>query len=260
LPRSEYDRLEPSLALVSLSVRDLLFDVDQPIEYVYFPETCVASTIALMSDGSAVETATVGDEGMVGMAVFHGTDRTASQAFCQVPGDAIQLSVDDFRDALGRSPKFSEMLHLYAQALFTLVGQSSACNRLHMMRQRCARWLLHTHDRVGASRGVDEFPLTQQFLSQMLGVRRASVSEAMSMLQESGAVSYEMGSIEIVDRPRLEAHACECYRLVRSEFDRLLRDGQTVEAEPSPSPLAGLQLSVAGKTTVGDAVGDEDSN
>jgi CRP-like cAMP-binding protein len=256
LPPEDLDRLEPHLERVKLSVRDLLFDVNQVIEDVYFPESCVASIIGLMADGSAVETATVGDEGMVGLPIFHGTDRTSTQAFCQVPGTALRLPVDMFRDELRRSPQLNLMLHRYSMALFTLVAQSSACNRLHTMPQRCARWLLHTHDRVGAHRGVNQFPLTQQFLSQMLGVRRATVSEAMSKLQEGGSVAYERGIIQIADRARLESKACECYSIVKSEFERLLADHQG-SRDRTLSPLADARMSEAGKTTVGDAVPDE---
>lgn len=232
-------------------MRDLLFDLNQPIDRVYFPETCVASLIGLMADGSAVETATVGDEGMVGLPLFHGTDRSATQAFCQVEGDALQLEARDFRDAIARSPSFTLVLHRYSQALFTFIGQASACNRLHTMQQRCARWLLLTHDRVGYARGVNEFALTQNFLSQMLGVRRATVTEAMGGLQEIRAVSYEMGRITIRDRARLEAASCECYGIVRSEFDRLL---PPVAGAPLRNPLEGMQTSEDGKTTAGDAV------
>jgi DNA-binding transcriptional regulator YhcF (GntR family) len=190
---------------------------------------------------------------MIGMPVFHGTDRTSSQAYCQVRGEALKLRADVFRREIRASKVFTLMLHKYSQALFALVGQSSACNRIHPMKQRCARWLLHTHDRVGANDGVHRFHLTQQFLSQMLGVRRATVTEAMSALQEQGAIEYQMGVIDIVDRARLEAAACECYAIVRSEFDRLLADHQ-FDGVRTPNPLDGLKTSERGKSTAGDAV------
>lgn len=251
LPADELRQLTSSLQRIHLEIRDLLFDVNQPIEKVYFPETCVTSLVGLMADGSAVETATVGNEGMVGMPLFHGTDRTAGQAFCQIGGDVLQLPAPKFRQAIESSPTLVRMLHLYSQALFTLIAQSSACNRLHNMQQRCARWLLLCHDRVGADSGVNQFPLTHQFLSQMLGVRRATVTESMGALQETGAISYEMGVIRVADRRRLENVACECYAIVRSEFDRLL---PVAGARSVESPLEGLSTSEAGKTTVGDAV------
>lgn len=256
LPPGDLARLEPHLDRVKLGVRDLLFDVNQVIDFVYFPESCVASIIGVMADGSAVETATVGDEGMIGLPIFHGTDRTSTQAFCQVPGTAQRLPADVFREELQRSPQLTLMLHRYSMALFTLVAQSSACNRLHSMPQRCARWLLHTHDRVGAHRGVHQFPLTQQFLSQMLGVRRATVSEAMSKLQEGGSVTYERGVIQVADRQRLESKACECYGIVKSEFERLLADHQGMR-DHTPNPLLDSRMSDGKHSTVGDAVADD---
>ncbi len=256
LPSQDRARLEPHLVRVRLEIRDLLIDVHQPIEHVYFPEGCMVSLVGVMADGSAVETATIGDEGMVGMPLFHRTDRVAAQAFCQVPGPALRLSADVFLEELDRSPALVDVLHRYALALFVLVGQSSACNRLHTMAQRCARWLLHTHDRVGARLGVDEFSLTQQFLSQMLGVRRATVSETMSKLQESGSVAYERGLIRIRERARLESTVCECYRVVKSEFDRLLGVAPGDEAR-TLSPLDRARTSDGEKSTTGDAVPEE---
>jgi len=251
LPSEEYQQLAPHLERIRLGIRDLLFDVNEPIDHVYFPESCVASLVGMMADGSAVETATVGDEGMVGMPLFHGTDRTTSQAFCQIEGTGLRLPAQVFREALDASPSLNRMLHLYSQALFTLIAQASACNRLHTMQHRCARWLLLCHDRVGQANGVNQFSLTQNFLSQMLGVRRATVTEAMGALQESGAVTYEMGRITILDRARLEGASCECYAIVRSEFDRLL---PPVSGKRFKNPLDRIQSSKDGKTTAGDAV------
>ncbi len=258
LPGEEYERIAPHLTRIALEVRDLLFDVNEVIQHVYFPENSVCSVLGLMSDGSAVETATIGDEGMVGMPVFHGTDRTTLQAFCQVPGDALRMPVDVFRAEVARSGTLNLLLHRYSQALLTLIAQSSACNRLHTMQERCARWLLHTHDRVGETHGVDEFPLTQQFLSQMLGVRRATVTEAMRALGEKGAITYEMGMIRVLDRGRLESAACECYRIVRSEFERLL--GGRPQGARMENPLDRLKTSEHGKSTVGGAVPDQDAD
>lgn len=218
LPPAEYARLAPHLERVVLGVRDILYDVEQPIAHVYFPEAMVGSIISLMADGSSVETATVGREGMVGLPVFLGTDRASAQAFAQVPGPALRMPADAFRAAVAESPALTNTLHRYTQALFTLVAQGSACNRLHAMTARCARWLLHTHDRVAA----DEFPLTHQFLAQMLGVRRATVTEAMGALQEAGVVEYQMGRVRVRDRAGLEGAACECYGVIAREFDRLL--------------------------------------
>ena len=208
----------PYMERVTLKTRDLVFDINEPIRYVYFVNHGVVSVVSVMSDGNAVETATIGFEGMVGMPVFHRTDRTVAQAFCQVPGDALRMSADAFRAAVEDAPALTTILHRYAQALFTQVAQSSACNRLHTARQRCARWLLQTHDRAGS----DEFALTQDFLAQMLGVRRATVSEVAARLQDVGLIRYVYGRIAIVDRPALEEAACECYSIIRREYDRLI--------------------------------------
>ncbi len=243
LPAEDFAALAPELERVSLDLRRVVIEVDEPITHVYFPESCVISVLGLTSDGGAVETATIGNEGMSGLPLFLGTDRTAAQAFCQVPGDALRLDADAFRRAATQS-SLRLLLGRYTQALFTLVGQASACNRLHPARERCARWLLQTHDRVGR----DEFGLTQQFLSQMLGVRRATVTEAAGALQAEGLIDYAYGKIVVRDRAGLERAACECYEIVRQEFARLL------EQRPARSPLRDVPTSENGFSTAGDGV------
>jgi CRP-like cAMP-binding protein len=246
LPAEEYARLAPRLERVTADLRQVLFDVDQPIAHVYFPEAMVVSILSVMADGTAIETATVGREGMAGLPLFLGTDRTSAQAFAQVPGPALRMTADAFRAAVADVPALARALHRYTQALFTLVAQSSACNRVHTMPERCARWLLHTHDRVER----DDFPLTHQFLSQMLGVRRATVTEAMGALQARGAMDYQMGRVRVRDRAGLERAACECYAIIAREFDRLL-DG--AGGPPgAPGPLAGVTTAEGGRTTLGD--------
>jgi len=241
LPEDEYARITRHLESVDLEVRDLVHDVDQPITHVYFMTAGVTSFVSVMADGSAVETATIGYEGMVGLAVFHGSDRTAAQAFCQVPGSALRMTSDAFRAEITHAPALTALLHRYTQALFTQVSQASACNRLHQIRQRCARWLLQTHDRVGA----DEFQLTQDFLAQMLGVRRASVSEVASAMQKAGLIEYRYGRVRIADRAALERSSCECYRIIVNEYDRLL-EGRSIG-----SPLDGLVISDGKRSTLG---------
>ena len=253
LPAADLARLAPALEPVTLDLRDVLFDVDRPIEHAYFVERGVVSVLGVMADGTAIETATIGPEGMVGMPLFHDTDRTSAQAFCQVAGEALRLPADALRREVARSDALRRLLHRYAQAMLTLVAQSSACNRVHTMRERCARWLLHTHDRVGAAEGVDEFALTHSFLSQMLGVRRATVTEALGLLQRSGAIAYSMGTVAVRDRARLEAEACECYAVIRHEFDRLL-DGS--RANGAGHPLEGVTTAEGGRTTLGDGAPD----
>ena len=247
LPPDELAALAPHLESVTLEFKQVVYDVDQPIEHVYFPETGMVSILGVMADGSAIETATVGNEGFVGLPVFLGTDRTSAHAFAQVPGIALRMPADALRAAIARSAALTRVLNRYTAALFTLVAQSSACNRLHTMQQRLARWLLHTHDRVGR----DEFPLTHLFLSQMLGVRRATVTEAMGLLQQAGDITYEMGRVRVRDRAALERTACECYRIITREFDRLLDSGNGRPAR-MPNPLERVMTAKDGRSTVGD--------
>lgn len=240
LATDQYACLEPHLELVRMEVREIVYDVGRPISHVYFVESGILSIVSPASDGSAVETATVGFEGMVGVPVFLDTDRSAAtQAFCQISGESLRMPADAFRRAT-QETDLRPVLNRYIQALFTQVAQSSACNRLHPVSQRCARWLLQTHDRMERR----DFPLTQGFLSQMLGVRRATVAAAAGHLQSAGLIEYAHGIVTVKDRAGLERTSCECYAVVRSEFDRLL-DGHS-----TPSPLDGLQASIGGKTTL----------
>lgn len=249
LPPGELARLAPRLEPVRLELRQVLHDVDRPITHVHFVEAGVVSVVSAMADGTAVETATIGYEGLVGLPLFLGVDRTPAQAFCQIPGAAYRLEAGAFQEEIARGGALRGAVGRYAQALFTLVAQNSACNRLHLVERRCARWLLQTHDRVGAERGVDEFPLTQQFLSQMLGVRRATVSEAAATLQARGVIVYEYGRVRVRDRAGLEAAACECYQIISREFDRLV-----ARLPVGPSPLAAVPTADAsGHTALRDA-------
>jgi CRP-like cAMP-binding protein len=171
-----------------------------------------------MKNGKAAEVGVVGKEGMLGLPVFLGTDRSSGQSFSQVPGESLRLGADAFRAAIQRSRALVDLLHRYTQALFTQVSQSAACNSLHSIEERCCRWLLMTHDRVE----TDEFVLTQEFLAIMLGVRRASVAEVAGKLQQAGLIHYRRGQMRILDRQGLEATACECYSVIRAEYERLL--------------------------------------
>ena len=240
LPPASLDAVRPELRAVELRTRTVLYDIDVAIERVYFPETAVASVLALLKDGSAVETSTIGFEGFVGMPVFLGAMQTSAQCFAQVPGTAYEMSVDAFRAFLPRAgAPLQLILHRYAQALMTLIGQAAACNRRHNIRQRCARWLLLTHDRVNS----DVFELTQQFLSQMLGVQRTTVRVAAAELERAGCIRYKHGVIEVIDRAGLERESCECYDIIRAEFERLLgfRDVPSVLGE-RPTSRDGLSL------------------
>ena len=221
LPAAADAHLRPRLEHVTLALKQVLSEPGEPIRHVYFPTTAVVSLLTVLDGGKALETATVGNEGMVGLPLFLGADRTPGRAVCQVAGAALRLPAASFRTAVAAGGPLHERLHRYTQALFTQVSQVVACNPVHVIEARCARWLLTTHDRVGA----DRFPLTQEFLSQMLGVRRATVTVAAGRLQRAGLIRYRRGVATVVDRPGLEAAACECYRVVADEFRRLLGDG-----------------------------------
>ena len=221
LPAQEFERLRPHLETVTLKGKDLLYERDEPIEYVHFPIDCVTSVMATMKDGRRVEVSTIGNEGMDGLPVFLGAQTAPLTSFCQVPGDAARMTTDAFRSEVGPGDQLHELLRRFTEATLVFAGQSSACNRLHTVEQRCSRWILHTHDRVGK----DEFYLTQEFLAQMLGVRRASVSEVASSFQEEGLISYRRGNLRILDRSGLEAVTCECHSVITKEFERLLDSG-----------------------------------
>ena len=204
--------------MLTLHIRDSVYEPNQPIEHVYFPVQGVISLVKVMADGTSIETATVGKEGCVGLPLFLGTDRTPFKAFCQIPGAAFRLKADRFREEVGQGRALHDLLLRYTLAILTQIAQSAACNRLHSMKQRCARWLLLCHDRMR----TDEFLLTHEFLSEMLGVRRASVTVAAGHLQEEGLIRYNRGRVTVVDRQGLETAACECYRIIQGEFDRLI--------------------------------------
>ena len=204
--------LEP----VVLKRKHLLYEQNQPIEHVYFLTEGVASILSFFADGSAVETATVGNEGMVGIGVYLGTPVVSEQAFIQIDGSGFRMRADRFRECLDECKHLSPLLGRYTAALLRLLAQTSACNRRHQIVQRCARWLLVTHDRAGRN----TFDLTQQFLAEMLGVRRATVSAVANALQKDGCVEYSRGKLTITNRDKLSSHSCECYDVIRTEFAR----------------------------------------
>jgi CRP-like cAMP-binding protein len=216
----DYEAILPQLEVVELELKQILQEQNQPTAYVYFPLNSVASILNIMEDGSAVEVATVGNEGMVGLPVYLGSEQMPSQVFCQVVGQSARLEVAVFRQAtrLPGSGSFRQIMDWYTQALFTQTAQNAACNRLHSIEERCARWLLMTHDRVAS----DQFPLTQEFLGQMLGVRRAGVNAAAGRLHKHGFIRYSQGVIFILDREGLLTASCSCYQIITGEYNRLL--------------------------------------
>jgi CRP-like cAMP-binding protein len=219
LPKSALQAIVPDLRLKPLKVRQVLQPSDKPVKEVIFPLDGVASMVSLGNTGKSVEVATIGCEGMVGLPVFLGGTKAASEVFVQVPGKGLRVSADKFRRHLDREPSLRQSLLLYTQALLTQISQSVVCTCFHLVEARCARWLLQTHDRVKGN----EFLLTHDFLALMLGVRRATVSDTAAALQARGLIRYNRGEITIVNRKGLEAAACECYALISKEYDRLRR-------------------------------------
>ena len=218
LSAEELNHVRPHLEPVRLGHRDELFEPGKPITYVYFPETAVVSLISLLQEGGSVEVGTAGAEGMAGLPLFLGGDTSSVQAIAQIAGTAYRIEASAFVALAKVSGPLHGLLLRYANAFLTQVAQTAACNGAHLLEERCARWLLMTHDRVDG----DNFPLTHEFLAYMLGVRRAGVTLAMRGLQDAGFVRYSRGQITIVDRAGLERVSCECYRVVRGHFERLL--------------------------------------
>ncbi len=218
IPGEEYNRLRPYLETIDLTAKKIIYTSNEPIKYVYFPRSGIISLVNLTDDGGTVEAATVGNEGMVGIPILLGADRTVGQAIVQVSGDALRMKADIFKKQVTPNSSLHNLLLHYTLALINLISQSVACNRRHSVEERCCRWLLTCQDRVQ----TNEFALTQEFLSQMLGVRRSSVSVVAAILQRAGLISYGRGKMTILDREGLESASCECYRIVKKEFERLL--------------------------------------
>jgi CRP-like cAMP-binding protein len=208
--------LLPDLHDVPLPLGQVLHEPGDRIETVYFPVLGVVSVVADLGADQIVETATIGREGIVGISVVLGADAPTERSLVQVPGQALTMSIEDLGEHIAEAEgPLMARLRRSAQALFTQVARNAACNRVHSVRQRAARWLLMTADRMDS----DSFTLTQHFLAQMLAVRRTSVSEVAQSLAEDGCITYTRGAITITDRARLEGHACNCYRAIRRATD-----------------------------------------
>ena len=218
LPRKELNRIRKALTKFDAVVRDEIYEPNKPFAHVYFPETAIGSVVNVLEDGTEIEVATVGYEGMVGLPIFLGTKQTPARAFWQVPGIAFRLDAAFLEKEKRSGSALAAALGLYTQGFFAHIAQSVTCNRLHSLEQRCARWLLTTHDRVPG----DDYPLKQEFLAQMLGVRRTGVSEVAGRLQRKRLIKYSRGRMSVIDRRGLERLSCECYRVVAREFRRLL--------------------------------------
>jgi CRP-like cAMP-binding protein len=217
LGSEERERLLRSAKSELFEAHQVLYAPGREITDVYFPVGGMISVVVKMTDAAAVEVATIGNEGVIGIPVILGVTSSAMEVLCQIPGRALKIPAAILREEIRRTASLHRLLLRYADSVMVQVAQHAACNRSHSMEQRCARWLLMTHDRVEG----DAFPLTQQFLAQMLGVRRATVTIIAGALQKARLIDYSRGRIRIVDRPGLEGAACECYDVVRRVMNRV---------------------------------------
>lgn len=217
-PFEETAQLLPHLEPVVLEPMQVISEIGEPMRHVYFPETSIISLLSRLDDGTLVENGTVGFEGFAGLPLVLGVDWSSSLVAGQVPGLARRMDASRFTAMLPELPEFTRLAQRYVLYFLAQVAQSLACNSVHNIEQRCARWLLMTHDRMPG----DDFVLTHEILAQMLAVRRAGVSVAASAMQDAKLIRYSRGKVAVIDRPGLERAACECYRIVRGHRDRLL--------------------------------------
>ena len=218
LPKNEYKRLLLKLKTVNLVLGEALYEPGDVIKYVYFPNDSIISLISELSETAGLEVGMVGNEGMAGLPVFMGVSTSSTRALVQGSGTAMRMSSAAVRIEANRLGSLPRLLHRYSHSLLTQVAQSSACNRFHLVNARLARWLLMTNDRLG----LEEFPLTQEFLSNMLGVRREGVSKAAGALQAARLIRYSRGIITLLNRRGLEAKSCDCYTIIKAETDAYL--------------------------------------
>jgi CRP-like cAMP-binding protein len=218
LPKEEYEHLLPNFEPVSFALGEVVYESGGQMDYIFFPTTAIISLLYMMENGSSAEMGVAGNEGLVGIALFMGGDTMPNRAVVQSAGDAVRLEADVLQEEFKRGGTFQRLLLRYTQALITQMSQTAVCNRLHTVEQQLCRWLLLSRDRLQS----DELIMTQELIANMLGVRREGVTHAAQRLQETGLISYVRGHIKILDRSGLEATVCECYRVVKTEYDRLL--------------------------------------
>jgi CRP-like cAMP-binding protein len=218
LSPEEYERLLPHLEPVSFALGEVIYESGGRQSHIYFPTNAIISLLYLMENGASAEMGVAGCEGLVGVALFMGGDSVPNRAVVQSAGDALRMKTKVLKDEFARGGTFQCLLLRYTQALMTQMSQTAVCNRLHTVEQQLCRWLLLSRDRLD----TDELVMTQELIANMLGVRREGVTHAAGRLQESGLISYVRGRITILDRRGLEAAVCECYKVVKDEYDRLL--------------------------------------
>ncbi len=220
LPLDESQCILPGLERVSLTLDQSICEAYREMDHVYFPVDCIISLVGVMEDGGSAEIAVVGNEGMVGVSLFMGGGSTPSRAVVQAGGDAYRLSGAVLKQEFSRGGSMQRLLLHYTQALLTQMAQTAICNRHHTLDKQLCRWLLLSNDRLGEK----ELVMTQELIANMLGVRREGVTEAAGRLQKAGLIRYHRGHIEILDRAGLEERTCECYGVVRREYERLLSE------------------------------------
>ena len=218
LPADEWSRLGEKLELRPMPLGHVLYESGDTMRHVYFPTTSIVSLLYVMENGASAEIAIVGNEGIVGISLFMGGETTPSRAIVQSAGHAYRVAGQFLKDEFYRAGPLQRLLLRYTQALITQMAQTAVCNRHHSVEQQLCRWLLMSLDRLASS----ELTMTQELIANMLGVRREGVTESAGKLQKLGLIEYSRGRIVVLDRPALEAHACECYEVVKKEFDRLL--------------------------------------
>lgn len=218
LPAPEYSNLYPFLEWTACPLKSTFYQRDQPIEHVYFPLSGEHSVLAIMENGTAVEVGTVGNEGFSPVDVLTGSRESLETVTCQIAGEALRMPIAPFMAAIEGNTELRKLVFRYLRAYLAQVSQSVACNRLHTIEERFAKWLLMNHDRVPG----DEIHITQEFLADMLGVHRPSVSLIARQFQQLGLIRYSRGLVNILDRPGIEDASCECYGVVRKQFERAL--------------------------------------
>ena len=220
LPADEFERLSGHLELVPMPLGEALYESGGRLQHVYFPTTSIVSLLYVMEDGASAEIAVVGNEGILGISLFMGGETTPSRAVVQSAGYGYRLKAQLLKQEFNRGGPVMHLLLRYTQALITQMAQTAVCNRHHSVEQQLCRWLLLSLDRLSS----DELSMTQELIANMLGVRREGVTEAAGKLQRAGLISYSRGRITVLNRKGLENEVCECYAVVKKEFDRLLRD------------------------------------
>ena len=217
LSKPSREALISKMERVPLSVGDILYHPGDAIAFVYFPVTCVISMMTEMKNGTTIEIATIGNEGMLGIAAYLGIDVAVSKAIVQVDGEVLRMKAEELKREVKKEDRLDTLLRRYTHALLTQIARSGGCNSLHSVEERYARWLLMMHDRTN----VDVFAFTQEFLSEMLGVSRPRVNIVAGTLEKAGLVKHARKRITVLNWEKLEASSCDCYRVIKEEFDRL---------------------------------------